>query len=98
MTLHVHAHSFSESFDRVSEDRLSSSQSSKEAFLFDKSSDGQLDYNDTFTSGEKTPNSSILSPGNQTVKNTGIFFLGGGGGGGGWEGGWMDIGVHWIEK
>ena len=96
----MHAHSFSESFDRVSEDRLSSSQSSKEAFLFDKSSDGQLDYNDTFTSGEKTPNSSILSPGNQTVKNTGIFFFlgGGGGGGGGGEGGWMDIGVHRIEK
>ena len=94
--LHVHAHSFSESFDRVSEDRLSSSQSSKDAFVFDKSSDGQLDYNDTFTSGEKTPNSSILSPGNQTVKNTGsvfsfffLFFFWGGG---------MDPGAHWIEK
>ena len=89
----MHAHSFSESFDRVSEDRLSSSQSSKDAFLFDKSSDGQLDYNDTFTSGEKTPNASILSPGNQTVKNAGNFLLVGG-----WTQGPFGLNNNWLGK
>ena len=66
---------FSESSESYSEDRFSNSQSSKDGFTLNRSSGGseQLDYNDTLTSGERTPKG--LSPVNGQIQNAGTAFI-----------------------